>query len=202
MDILAKLFGNDARVKLLRYFLLNERKPHTLFDLEKRTGLSANEIKKEGEHLKKCGVLRIKSVYIAQSKKLRKNKKVRTLSYSFNSEFKHTSALKNLFIATNPISTGMVVSRLNRAGRVKLVIVSGIFLENPDSRLDILIVGDRLDKVAVDRAMHSFERALGKELRYAMLETQDFAYRISVFDRLVRDVLDYPHQKLLNKLGL
>ena len=42
---------------------------------------------------------------------------------------------------------------------------------------------------------------LGRELRYALLSSDDLLYRLTVSDRLIRDVLDYPHRIVLDKLG-
>jgi hypothetical protein len=43
---------------------------------------------------------------------------------------------------------------------------------------------------------------VGKELRYAFFSTDEFKYRMSMYDKLVRDILDYPHKVLLDKLGI
>ena len=49
--------------------------------------------------------------------------------------------------------------------------------------------------------MKIIESEIGKELRYAYFSTEDFQYRLSMCDKLTRDILDYPHKKILNKLG-
>ena len=50
--------------------------------------------------------------------------------------------------------------------------------------------------------MHALEAELGREIRYAFFTTPDFRYRLGVYDRLLRDVFDYPHRVLLDKIGL
>ena len=37
-----------------------------------------------------------------------------------------------------------VLKRLKRAGRIKLLILSGVFIQETESRVDLLIVGDGL----------------------------------------------------------
>jgi hypothetical protein len=205
MDIVSKLFGNESRIKLMRFLFLNDKKFYTVSELQNRTRLRARILKKEGEFLRKVGLIRIKKIFGGTSLKRqskKSKKKSATFGITLNPLFPHALAFKNLFVATNPLSSDMILKRLNQNGRVKLIVASGIFLENPDNRLDLLVVGDKLDKQSIDRAMRSFEATLGRELRYTLLETPDFNYRLSVFDRLVRDVLDYPHKKILNKIGL
>jgi len=34
----------------------------------------------------------------------------------------------------------------------------------------------------------------------AFFETEDFVYRLNIYDRLVRDILDYDHIVVVNKL--
>ena len=48
----------------------------------------------------------------------------------------------------------------------------------------------------------NLEAEIGKELRYVYFSTEDFKYRLSMCDKLMRDILDYPHKKVLNKLGI
>jgi hypothetical protein len=66
----------------------------------------------------------------------------------------------------------------------------------------MLIVSDRPKKSIVDNVMASIEAEIGKEIRYAVLDTDDFKYRLSIGDKLVRDVLDYPHEIVLDRLSL
>lgn len=202
MDLISKLFGNESRVKLMRFLLLNDTKFYTLGELEKKTGVLKRSLQKEIEHLTKSGLVKIKKTVEKPVARVKSKKKIHNLAVSLRNDFKHLVPLKNLFVATTPLSTDLILKRISQTGRVKLVVTSGIFMETPESRLDLLIVGDRLDKKLIDRVMRSFEMTLGRDLRYAHLETSDFNYRLSIFDRLVRDVLDYPHQKILNKIGL
>ena len=83
-----------------------------------------------------------------------------------------------------------------------MVIVAGVFIQNPDSRVDLLIVGDNLKRGSIDRIVKTMEAEIGKELTFASFETADFHYRLGMYDKLIRDILDYPHQKLLDKLNI
>jgi hypothetical protein len=68
--------------------------------------------------------------------------------------------------------------------------------------VDLLIAGDNLDERALARAVHVIEAELGREVRYASFSTEDFRYRRGVYDRLIRDVLDYPHRVAFDRIGL
>ena len=71
-----------------------------------------------------------------------------------------------------------------------------------ETQIDLLIVGDHLEERVLARIVHSLEAELGREIRYASFATEDFRYRLGVYDRLLRDVFDYPHRLLIDKIGL
>ena len=50
--------------------------------------------------------------------------------------------------------------------------------------------------------MRTFESEIGRELRYAMLAASDFGYRLNMNDKLVRDVMDYPHRIVFDRLNI
>ncbi len=102
---------------------------------------------------------------------------------------------------TAPVSDTEILSRLSRAGKMKLIITTGVFIQNHDSRIDMLVVGDRLNLKLIERTIRNMESEIGRELRFVVLETDEYKYRLGVYDKLVRDILDFPHQKLLDKLG-
>ena len=65
---------------------------------------------------------------------------------------------------------------------------------------------DRVTDTTIERWLwfdgHGVEAEIGKELTFASFETADFHYRLGMYDKLIRDILDYPHQKLLDKLNM
>jgi len=110
--------------------------------------------------------------------------------------------LKAFLITATPVKNKDIPKRLNIAGSIKLIILSGVFIQNWDSRLDILIVGNNIRKPQLETAIKSIEAELGRELRYASFNTQEFKYRMGVYDRLLRDVFDYSHEIILDKIGV
>jgi hypothetical protein len=66
----------------------------------------------------------------------------------------------------------------------------------------LLVVGDKLDEKQLNKAVHEIESELGRELRFAHFSTEDFRYRVGVYDRLIRDIFDYPHRTIFDKIGM
>ena len=75
--------------------------------------------------------------------------------------------------------------------------VSGVFIKNKDTRVDLLIVGDKIKKSKVEEEVRKLEAEIGTELVYVVFDTKEFIYRLDMYDKLVRDILDFPHEVIL-----
>jgi hypothetical protein len=189
MDPLAKLFGSAARLKLLRLFLFNEDEWYTPSEAAFRAKAGKAAARKE--------ILSLFSI-----KALRKKAGKGGTVYSANPKFAHYESLKTFLRTSSAVDDASISHTLKKAGALRLVALSGLFTGVPESKVDLLIVGDKVDERALAAIIHTLESELGRELRYASFTTEDFRYRIGVYDRLVRDVLDYPHRLVVDKIGM
>lgn len=202
METLEKLFGGAAIVKILRLFLMNQDEIIEKKDIEKRAKVKPSESTRELKMLEEIGLVKQKSFFKDKKYKSGKVKKVREKGYIVDSQHRLFIPLQSLMVKNTPMSSKTMVDKLGKHGKIKLVVVSGIFIQDPDSRVDLLVVGDSLKEKSLKNTMSLIESEIGKQIRYAMFETADFEYRLGVYDRLVRDILDYPHQIVLDKIGL
>ena len=205
METLSKLFSGESRVKVMRLFLFN---PETFFSLKQiitKASLTPKMAKREIDLLEKSGM--IKARKMVQTFSIKRGRKVieakrKVVCWILNPGFEYLLSMQNLLINTRPLRKEEILKRLSGVGKLKLVIIAGVFIQNPDSRVDILVVGDNLKHASIIRIIKKMEAEIGKELVFASFETPDFQYRLGMYDKLIRDILDYPHQKLLDKLGL
>ncbi len=208
MKTLERLFGNTARVKIMRLFLFNPEKVYDVEEVSIRAKVKRESALREMLSFQKMGLLTKKAgwhVVHSKTKSKKANptsKRVKFSGWSLDESFPYLIPLQNLLINLSTIKDEYLISRLSQGGKAKLVILAGIFIEDPSSRIDILVVGDKLHKKVLDGVVKGLEAEIGKELRYAAFDTADFKYRVSMYDKLVRDILDYPHKKILNKLGV
>lgn len=197
------MFGSAGRVKIMKLFLFNSEDYFEKNQVVKRTKISSDIVVKELKLLEDINLIKKKTYQKAQiSKKTGKTNKKKVQGYILNPDFPALKPLKNLLINQEPLQYGDLIKRLGRAGKVKLIIISGIFLQLDDSRVDLFIVGDDMKDRSLKNTINYMETEIGHELRYSVLETKDFSYRMSVCDRLVRDVLDYPHEIIIDKIGI
>lgn len=179
------IFGGEAKVKIMRLFIFNPGVVFSPSEVAHRAQERAKRAWAELRILTKAGLVRR-----------------RARGFTLNSSYLYLPAIENFLIDAAPISEQEIVKKVARAGVIKLVLISGVFLHNRDSRVDILVVGDHLSQAKLLSAISSIEAELGKELRYAVFETVDFQYRLGVYDKLIRDILESRHKKILNKLGV
>ncbi|OGG55125.1 hypothetical protein A3D62_01370 [Candidatus Kaiserbacteria bacterium RIFCSPHIGHO2_02_FULL_49_11] len=204
MEVLSKLFGSAARVKLLRLFLFNEGENFETGEIARRAHVTPAVMRSETAMMEKVGLVRRKSFFVEAvtgSGKRKKTVKKKVRGWTLDQKFKYLSALRNFLLTAAPVQQNDIVKKLGGVGKCKLIILAGAFIQDWNSRLDLLIVGDGIDRGRLETAVKHIEAELGKELRYAVFDTRDFAYRLNIYDKLIRDVFDYPHQTVLNRLG-
>jgi hypothetical protein len=205
MEILEKLFGTEARVKLLRLFLFNPENAYATDDIVLRAKVTPRDAKEQIAVFEKIGLVKRKQVTQEVPKKKGKKiiiKKVRAQGYFLDDSFPYLVALKNLLITVSMKTHEDIAKHFGSVGKIRAVIVSGIFIQDWESRVDLLIVADNLKPALLDRAVKSLEAEIGKEIRYAAFETPDFQYRLGIYDKLIRDILDFPHFKVVDKIGI
>ena len=202
MEALEKLFGSAARVKILKFFLFNTNEVFDKDTIATRTKVPARVLQKELNLLEKISLIKKKNFIKTEQLRNGKIKKSKKSGYETIVEFKLFTALQNLLVKNSPMAPSSLVGRLTRHGKIKLVIAAGVFIQNPDSRVDLLIVGDDIKESPLKNTISVLESEIGRQLRYAVLPVADFKYRLGVYDKLVRDVLDYPHQVFLDRIGV
>lgn len=128
--------------------------------------------------------------------------KKRTKGLALNTDFVFVNQLKSILISNEPSQDKDILAKLRKAGKIKLVVTSGFFLYSDDATVDLLIVLDDYSDKVINNLLSQLEAEIGREIRYAVFRTDDFEYRLTLNDHLIRDIFDYPHRILLDKLGL
>lgn len=203
MDTFSILFNSQARVKIMRLFLLNSESIFENADISKRSKVSLLIVRAETTRLLKAGFIKKTSFFKEVLSKTKKKKpaKKRVFGWRLDHSFKLLRSLRSFLINTEPMRKEEILNKFKHAGRLNLLVISGIFIQNEDSRIDLLIVGDNIKKAVIENVLLSIESEVGKEISYAYFDTQEFLYRVEICDKFVRDVFDYAHEKIVNKLS-
>ena len=180
MEILGKVLGSPARVKIMRLFLLNPKKGFSRKDVVKRSRVNSTIVGREIKLLNSVGFI-----------------KKHLTTWSFNPFFKYSLEFNRLLINSDTLDKKTIADNFKKVGKVKFLLVSGVFIKNKDTRVDLLIVGDKMKRGKIEEEIRKLEAEIGTELVYAVFETKEFIYRLNMYDKLVRDILDFPHEVVL-----
>ena len=180
MEILGKMLGSTARVKIMRLFLLNKSVGFSNKDIVKRSRVNPTLVRREVRNLESIGFI-----------KKHKN------GFVFNSSFKFAREIEGLLINADTLDKETILDNFKKVGKIKLLIIAGIFIKNKESRVDLLIVGDKMNKSKIDDGIKRLEAEIGMELSYAVFDKKEFIYRLNMYDKLIRDILDFPHEVVL-----
>ncbi len=198
-DSLSVLFGGTARVKLLRFFLFNPESIFGFDDIARRARLVRRTARTELNALERAKIVVRKYTYeeLAGS-----DRKRRIFGYTLNQKYPLLTPLQTFFFATAPINTRTIMKHLRMVGNFDFLVAAGVFVGESERRVDVLLVGKRPTPQKVEQAMRALEAELGVEIKYAYLNTDEFIYRIGMRDKLIRDVFDYPHRVLVDRIAV
>jgi len=164
----------------MRLFLLNKGKGFKSKDIIKRSRVNPEIVRRELRLLASINFI-----------------KRHVVDWFFNPLFKYAEEFEDLLVRSDSLNKQTILDNFKKVGQVKLIIVSGVFIKNDDSRVDLLIVGDKMRRNKIEKGIRKLEAEIGAELVYAIFDTKEFIYRLNMYDKLVRDILDYSHEVLL-----
>jgi hypothetical protein len=184
---LEKLFDSKARPKVLNLFFQNPEAAFKSKEVAKKSQIDSRVARKEMEKMRKIKLL------------LRKKQK-KQFFYSLNPKFPFLEELKSLVMSTAPISFREVKKIFARVPRIKLLFVSGSFVEEKRSPVDVLIVGDNISRSKISKAIKNIESYTGRDLRWTSMNLKEFNYRFHINDRFLNDILSHKNKIIINKI--
>jgi len=203
MNGLDILFGTPAALRLVRWFTMNPEAVFPKEDIAKKAKVPLSIATDELALLIRSGVIRKKFVSIEEERVVRDKKRTvskRVIGFYLNPQFLYLAALTRFMRETIDAEIPGITARLRRVGGVRLIVLGGVFAGS-ENGIDLLMVGARMREARLVPVIRDIEARVGRDIRYALFDAPTFRYRMSVRDRLIRDVLDYPHQVVLDRLG-
>ncbi|MBP9749924.1 MAG: hypothetical protein KBD21_04290 [Candidatus Pacebacteria bacterium] len=200
MEQLCKLFGSPARVKLLRLFLFNPTKAYGRDDVIALSRITPPTATKELAWLARSGIIKHRNSTKSRENAERGTKR-KAVVWVLDTGYPHLVQLSTFMRDTLSLSDADLIKRFRAVGSLRKLVFAG-FLAGVirESTLDALLVGERIDMPALEGVIRSLEAESGKEMRYAVFSTEEYLYRLRVRDKLLRDIMDYPHRVLIDKM--
>lgn len=177
--MLNALFGSESRVKIINLFFLYPDKRYTLQQIAHASGLPLNSLRRETDNLLKVGV--IKEVEPTEGEKKK--------SFSVNLEFILYPEISALFAKTQIIFSQNFIVNLQKICQPKLLILSGFFVNYPEAKTDLLLVGT-IRREAFLKLVKGLERELGREINFTVMTEREYRYRRDVMDIFLYNILE------------
>jgi len=181
------LFGTKVRARLIRLFVLNPEGEYSTADITSKTLLPKPEVSREIVRLKKMGFLRELS-----------RRKVKM--YQMRPDFPFFPELRSLVLKSNVGVSNQMFQKLQTAGEVKLVLISGLFLNHQKSKADMILVINNAHRLRLKAAMDRLEAEIGREIRFVLMDTDELHYRLNMLDRFLIEFLEGPYQEIVNRV--
>lgn len=188
MDSLENLFGSRERARLLRFFLQNPEQSFGFSEIVKKNMLNAGKTRSELFNL-------------AGMKFVKKRTKDGNVRYELNQDFSFYPELKNLIAKSNISPQCRSLERIRKIGNMKLAAISGVFINYPKSKADMILVGEGVSKAKLKNLMDSLEAEIGKEINFVLMTLEEFKYRLNMLDKFVLEFLEGPHEEIVNKIS-
>lgn len=203
MELLARLLGGNERVKIMRFFLYHDDLAVAASTVGEKTKSKSAIVRKELSALLAIGFIERKKhrIFTTNGKGKKASTKVKeTVTYCLNKDFPHNQALKDLLFDFQLLDKRELASRFKVVGRIKLFIVSGVFLGQKKSRVDIMIVGESIKRPKAEKIFEALSAELGRDVIYSIMDVEEYEYRFKMYDKFVRDIVEMPHEKVIDKL--
>lgn len=183
-DIANRLFGKEPRTLILRAFTLAGGRPISFEDIAAATKLKKKLLTTELSALKRAKV--ISDARTKEGKGL------------VVSDTHVHNILKQLFTHSAQLADEQLVSKIKKAGPLKMLVCSGVLIGDQEAELDLLIVGSMNEKVLA-RTLKPLEAHHGTDLRCALFTEEEFYHRLDVRDLLIANLLQGKHRILVDK---
>lgn len=198
--MLTRLFGSRARVKILKLFLFNPDQRFYIRQVARNLDLQVNSARRELKNLQDFGLLATGNK-TPSSEKDDSPKNTQEKYYYANKEFVLFGELRSLIAKAQALYKKDFVENVKKIGNPQLMILSGIFVNNDKSPVDLLIVG-RIDKKKVKETIGRLEKELGVELNFTVLSFSEFKYRRDITDVFLYNILETRNIVVIDKLGV
>lgn len=217
--MLEKLFGSKARVKILKLFLLHSNEKYYIRQLSRDLNLQLNSVRRELENLEKFGILtsdakdsknlaelsgavpKEKAEAQASQNNTENSGGQEKKYYRADTNFVLYNEIKALIVKAQILYEKDFVQKLQEIGKIKLLVLTGIFANNPSTLTDILLVG-KVNKDKLLKLIKQLEKELGKEINYTLFTPEEFKYRREITDIFLYEILESRKLIVIDEVGL
>ncbi|MFC2108266.1 nucleotidyltransferase domain-containing protein [Candidatus Bipolaricaulota bacterium] len=183
--MLAKLFGSEARVKVLSLFMLNASSEYYLREIAQRTGLAVRSVQRVVESL-------------VETQILDREKRGNSVYFRLNVANPILKDLKAIFLKTVGLGN-LLQDALSDARRIEVAFIYGSVAkgeERAESDIDLAVIGSISPK-RLSAILSELEDSVGREINATAFTSEEWAARMQSSDHFVTTLLREPKIMLI-----
>lgn len=198
--MLEHFFGSKTRLLLLKIFFRSPDQAFYARELSRLTGMQLNAVRREIANL--AGIGLIAKAHFDEVALHAAVGTGRSKYYRLDPGSLLYPELKALLLKAEIGEERQLVEMLkNKAGRVKLLLLTGIFLQEKEVDTDILIVG-KIKPLTVAKLIKAYENELGKVVRYTIFDEKEFRDRREIGDKFLYGLFEAKHLSVVDEYHL
>jgi DNA-binding transcriptional ArsR family regulator len=181
--MLTKLFSSTVRVKILKLLVMHADKNFSATDIAGATGTVIRSVNKEITKLVEAGAV------IEETKERDVNhKSVKIKHYRADAQFVIFDEIKSIFLKLQIVELDEFKNKVAKLGAINYVVLTGNFVGESKTKIDLLIVG-KANRGRVEKFVSDFERRLGWELNWSLMDLAEYDYRRQIGDMFLFDIM-------------
>lgn len=183
--MLSKLFGSEARVKVLSLFMLNAGSEYYLREIAQRTGLAVRSVQRAVSDLSQIGILE-------------REKRGNAVYFRLNSENPIIPDLKGIFLKTIGLGD-FLREALTEETRIEVAFIYGSVAKGDETTLsdiDLALIGTIRPHDLADM-LTELETRVGREINATVFAPDEWASRMESGDHFVTTLLREPKIMLM-----
>jgi len=193
--MLVKLFGSEARVKVLSLFMLNASSEYYLREIAQKTGLAVRSVQRAVENLVEIRILR-------------REPRGNAVYFSLNDENPILDDLKAIFLKTEGLGD-LLRNALSQQQNIQVAFIYGSVAkgeESAGSDIDLALIGS-ISPTDLSAVLRELEDNVGREINATVFTAKEWAERATSGDHFVTTLLREPkimligHNVELKQLG-
>ncbi len=198
--MLEHLFGSKTRVKILKLLYRRPERAFFVRELSREVGVQINAVRRELELLLDLGIIIEKMD--AKPVDLEKAGAGLRKYYQLNPESLLYAELQALLVKETVIEQKQFIEDLStKIGEVKLLVLTGSFTNDHRVPTDLLVVGS-VKLRALAKLVEQYQKELGFDIRYTIMEEDEFADRRYVMDKFLYSIFEAEHIIVVDLLGV
>lgn len=119
--------------------------------------------------------------------------------FILNLRHPQVTALRDRCLAEQGAWPDELFASLKKLGQLTGIYLSGLFVGRPELPVDLLLVG-KVSSTKLNQFLEIAQKLIGSELNYSVMSQEEFDIRRHTFDRFIKDIFDYPHVIVVEKV--